>query len=287
MTIALALKVHDGLVFATDSASTLTWTDKQTGNILANIVYNNANKIVNLHRALPIGLMTWGLGNIGQQSISTLAKELRRRLQGDDPNYPTWALDPGSYTIKGIAERAKEFLHDELLSPQTSISSGSLPELGIIIGGFSANAISAESYVFTSDGINCSGPTAKLEEEAGAAWFAQGEAITRLVLGFSGNTENALVSLGVPQSEAPKYVEALKVAVSTPLINAPMPIQDVIDLAIFLVDTTIKFTRFSPGPDTVGGPIEVVAITRHEGFKWINRKHYYSSDLNPKRSNGE
>ena len=46
------------------------------------------------------------------------------------------------------------------------------------------------------------------------------------------------------------------------------------------VDCTIGFQRFMPGPDTVGGPVEVAAITKHEGFKWIARKHYFSRGLN-------
>ncbi len=62
---------------------------------------------------------------------------------------------------------------------------------------------------------------------------------------------------------------------------APMPIQDAIDLATFLVDVTIKFSRFAPGPPTVGGPIEVAAITKHEGFKWVRRKFYYQAKYNP------
>jgi hypothetical protein len=60
-----------------------------------------------------------------------------------------------------------------------------------------------------------------------------------------------------------------------------MPIQDAIDLAHFLVDATIQFVRFSPGSPTVGGPIEIATITKHEGFKWVARKHYFESRLNP------
>jgi hypothetical protein len=64
------------------------------------------------------------------------------------------------------------------------------------------------------------------------------------------------------------------------IVFAPMPIQDVIDLARFLVHASIMFTRFSLGPNIVGGPIEVAAITKHENFKWISRKHYYDQTFN-------
>jgi hypothetical protein len=32
--------------------------------------------------------------------------------------------------------------------------------------------------------------------------------------------------------------------------------------------------------ETVTGGIEIAAMTRHEGFKWIKRKHHYPRDLN-------
>ncbi|CAN5397067.1 hypothetical protein BH11ARM2_BH11ARM2_10810 [soil metagenome] len=41
------------------------------------------------------------------------------------------------------------------------------------------------------------------------------------------------------------------------------------------------YYRFRPGDNTVGGPIEVAAITKHEGFKWIRRKLYYEREMNP------
>ncbi len=60
-----------------------------------------------------------------------------------------------------------------------------------------------------------------------------------------------------------------------------MPIQDAIDLAEFLVDLTTKFIRFCDGAQTVGGPIEIATITKHEDFKWIKRKHFFPRELQP------
>lgn len=60
-----------------------------------------------------------------------------------------------------------------------------------------------------------------------------------------------------------------------------MQIQDAVDLARFLVHTTIGFVKFSGGrAKTVGGPIEIAAITKHEGFKRIERRHFYPPELN-------
>jgi hypothetical protein len=60
------------------------------------------------------------------------------------------------------------------------------------------------------------------------------------------------------------------------------PIQDAIDLARFMVETTAGFVRFSiTYKKTVGGPVEIAAITKYEGFKWVQRKHFFSSEFNP------
>ena len=66
-----------------------------------------------------------------------------------------------------------------------------------------------------------------------------------------------------------------------PLIQPAMPLQDAIDLVKYMADVTIGFVRFIPGPPTVAEPTDVAAITKHEGFRWVRRKHYYSPALNP------
>jgi len=52
------------------------------------------------------------------------------------------------------------------------------------------------------------------------------------------------------------------------------------NLAEFLVQTAIGFTRFRAGSPTVGGPIEIAAITKHDGFLWVRHKEYYDRSLN-------
>jgi hypothetical protein len=52
-----------------------------------------------------------------------------------------------------------------------------------------------------------------------------------------------------------------------------MPIRDAVDLARFLVQTTIGFAKLSVArPKTVGGSIAIAAITKHEGFQWVQRQ---------------
>jgi hypothetical protein len=112
-------------------------------------------------------------------------------------------------------------------------------------------------------------------------WGGQPEAISRLVLGYSPLVENALARYGLNETQISEvFSEFQRDTSPSAMVNASMPIQDAIELAEFLVDTTKRFVRFLPGADTVGGDTDIAVVTRHERFKWIKRKHYYPAHLN-------
>src|SRR4051812_28582889 len=116
MTIVLTVKVHDGVILAADSATSVIEADPSGSFILSN-VYNNASKIFNLYRGLPIGGVTWGCGSIGHASISALAKDLRRRFAGEAPRSPDWKLAPAAYPVKEVSLAARRFLFEKTSEP--------------------------------------------------------------------------------------------------------------------------------------------------------------------------
>lgn len=282
VTIAIVIRVHDGLVLAADSATTMS-SEGPNGQRTVDNIYNHANKIFNLHKGLPIGAATWGLGNIGPASIATLAKDLRRRFMVPSEAHPDWELVAATYTMTEIAQRVKEFLADERYEPFHAGAPNS-PELGFLVGGYSAGADEPELYVLRvgPNGVELS---EELKGVTGAAWWGQPEAITRLLLGISNDTTQALINLGHKPADARLLTEGIKQQVSQTMVPPAMPIQDAIELAEFLVYATIQFVRFAPGSPTVGGPIEIATITKHEGFKWVTRKHYFESRFNPPQEN--
>jgi hypothetical protein len=275
MTVVIGVKVFDGLVLAADSATTLGLASG------SHQVYNHANKIFHLHRALPVGGVTWGLGQIGNANIATLAKDLRRRLMGDDPGHLDWVLDHGAYTVEAVANRLVEMFYDELYEP---IYAG-LPSpgtAGFLIAGYSAGSLDSEIWQVLIDGT-AARPVPVLEAagpQTGWLAKAQTDASFRLMRGYDEGLANRLRQI-VPALAWPSVEQALAAGERAAVI-APMPFGDAINFAKFLVDVTVGFSRFLLGPDSVGGPVEVAGITRHEGFKWISRKHYYPQDLNPR-----
>jgi hypothetical protein len=118
------------------------------------------------------------------------------------------------------------------------------------------------------------------DDHFGPRWAGESEALDRLILGLGSKTGDALKALGVDVSLIQQAIMGLTNQLYAHLYLPAMPIQDAIDLADFLVDAAVKFAHFSLRPATVGGPIEIATITKHEGFKWVTRKHYYSQEFN-------
>lgn len=286
VTIALVIKVNDGLVLASDSATTLAQMHADGRVDVANI-YNNANKVFNLHKRLPVGAMTWGLGNIGPASIATLAKDLRRKFHGEDRNHVDWAVTVNEYTIEDLATKARSFLIDgrysELVAEYTERGETHLPALGFLVAGYSSESDVPAAYVLQ---LGVDGAPELMEVipgDSGAAWWGAPDAISRILNGISVDVPQALVNLdvGLDLEAAMSMAGGLTQQLNPQMVPDAMPIQDAIDLAEFLVHATIQFVRFSPGSPTVGGPIEIATITKHEGFKWVKRKHFFDTRLNP------
>jgi hypothetical protein len=243
-------------------------------------VYDNANKIFNIVKGLPIGCITYGSGNIGNASIGTLIKDLRKKLTEAPSEFD---FNPESYTMEGIAKIMANFLKSECerLDPVAKAKTSA----GFLLGGYSRPGEFGESWSVEIDKGSVQTPKEmRKPEQAGINWGGQTESLQRMLLGFSPNIFDVLAQVNKPpqtpeemsQRLAPLLVNRLR----APMVFAPMPIQDAIDLARFFVHTAIMFSRFLPGPNMVGGPIEIAAITKHENFKWISRKHYYDQPLN-------
>ncbi|SOJ57788.1 hypothetical protein MSIMFB_05267 [Mycobacterium simulans] len=273
MTVAVLVKVFDGIVLATDSATTLPLPDGSAQ------VYNSADKIFNLHRELPIAAMTWGLGQVGPASVSTVAKDLRRRFMGEaGAAFADWVVDTNGYTIEGIAEKLSEMFH--VLLGQVG---GILPDkcLGMLVAGYSSGASQPEAWLLYLDGKGADAPQpqqAAGPDDSGFVAYAQPWAADRLFRGFDDSLE-AAVKQAVPSSHHAAIDAVLQQQLLSPVIP-PMPFPDAIEFAKYLVEVTAGFAHFLLGPDTVGGPIEIAGVNRHEGFKWIARKHYYTPELN-------
>jgi len=259
VTVLVSIKINDGIVMAADSASSYA----------SGMIYNNSRKIVNVREGLPVGAMVTGAGGIGNESIDTLLKDLRQRLSGADPSYEEWTLDPDDYSMQDIALRLRQFLFEE-----KSMAHGASTWTKLRLCGYSAKRPLAEVWEVNLMGKNCPAPVCiQNEQEFGLRWDGEYEALDRLVFGLGTRFNEFVIKYGLSPQQATEMREKIVPDLYELLFVEAMPIQDAIDLAQYLVETTIGFIKYSVSrPKTVGGPIKIAVITKHEGFRWVQQR---------------
>lgn len=270
MTICVAVKVNDCLVFGADSATSMVNQQNQVLNL-----YDHGNKVFNLRKGLPICAMTSGMGNFGSASISLLAKDLRAELTEGKHK-----LDPKKYTIEDVAKAAHEFLFVTKFQalPDPKPQSG----FNFWIGGYSAKSDHPELWRIDIAHGACGGPQQAADTtKCGVWWSGQPEFISRVINGRSHELAGVLTAAGIPPNDVPALVQRITEECGAAVWQPAMPTGDAIRLTDFLVEGTKDFVRFLPGANTVGGATDIATVTKYEGFKWVRRKHYYETALNP------
>jgi len=271
MTVVVAIKISDGVVAASDSASSL-----MNGKNVLN-VYNNANKIFNLRKGRSIGAMTAGAGSIGSLSISTITKDFRSGL--------AVRSGAGDWTVSDYANRLFRYMRDKHYDRAHVPGASDNPLLTMWVFGFSPGESLPELWTFAFGPKHALPKEAVVQSQPGIAWGGEPELVQRVILGYGTALPRALGALGVAAPVVQRALEMQKQ--SEAILCDAMPVQDAIELADFLVRSTIEFSRFKMGAPTVGGPIEIAVTTKHEGFKWVRRKHYFDSELNEPTPTGK
>ena len=107
----------------------------------------------------------------------------------------------------------------------------------------------------------------------GLIYGGQGNIVDRIIDGYD---RQLLPELQQFFSLSDEQVEAFRAhlisQVSHRIPYEILALQDCIDLATYLIRTTIKAQSLAIDYRGVGGPIDVATITRTDGFRWIQRK---------------
>lgn len=257
MTVAIVVKVSEGLVLAADSAGAVEGTLQAPGQppqrgLLK--VYSNAAKVAQI-RDWPVGTVTFGMAQIGRRTIDSHIREFAEATS-DQPA-----------TVSELAKRLCDFLAPRHAAEENR----SL--LGIHLAGYPPQGFFPEQYLIQ---LSPTEPGASIEQvrpdqngapDFGANWYGQTDAIQRVHAGFAPELPPVLQATGVQ----PHQLAALQ-QLGYPIIFEAMPLQDAIDYATWLANIAIGRFRFVVGAATVVGPVDVAIITRHEGFQWVVRK---------------
>lgn len=259
MSIVVSVKVCDAIILGADSTTQLTNRDRD-GNIHWVQSFHHARKLFPI-KGLNIGILTYGVGNIGKRSVESYLLDYTAQLQEENVR---------EITIQMITERLMEFLAYHYNEQYSSLPAEQWPTLGIYVAGYSPGSKLAEEYEFVIPQLI---EVRKVREagDFGASWRGDGNAFTRIYKGYDPGFVQILKNSGL-ESEIMKYVQKQMKDLTATIIFDGMPPQDAVNFCKFILNTTVTMAKYTAGPSSCGGPLDIAIITRNRGFGWIDKK---------------
>jgi hypothetical protein len=267
MSLGIAFKGPEGIVLAADSRVTLTAEMKRgEQTMLLPSTYDNATKLLRINRHEFVGVVTYGLGAIGQstpRTVHSYLPELEGKLAAQD-----------RLTVEEYASECGAFFEDQWKTSMPKDYQG--PDIVFLVGGFDPE----EPYgrVFRLSVPSSPEPEEQNADQFGITWGGQLEYTTRLLKGFDPELPSVVQQcLGLDDEERDKLTTHLDGALSSHIPYEFLPLQDCVDLSIFLIRTTMRLQNWSVGVRGVGGAIDVATVTRVDGFQPIQQKRIVGS----------
>lgn len=249
MSIVASVAVHDALVLGAESMVQI-WGKGEQGQSGVIKTYENAQKLFRLGNH-NIGVMTYGIGNIGSRSIGSYLSE--------------FAQKHATNVVKDNADNLLKFLKEKYDEHHKGTEEGQLPALGIMIGGYGPDQHLPESWEFVIPAATAP----KLVRERhnfGSSWRGVSAPFSRLFNGFDPRLRQDLQGAGL----APEKIGEVIGKYRMPVVFDGMPVQEAIDFVVFILETTIGMAKFEVGPPSCGGPLWI-AVVRWDSFTWVRK----------------
>ncbi|MGF1473393.1 MAG: hypothetical protein ACFB50_16860 [Rubrobacteraceae bacterium] len=270
MSLGIAFKGPEGIVLAVDSRVTLTVHHSDT-NASHPAYYDNATKLLKVEGHDYVGAVTYGVGALGGAQPRTAHSYI-----------PEFEREIGSerLSVEDFAARLGDFF---LRQWRSTMSPNTAPKdsMVFLVGGFDRDA--AYGRVF-----QVAVPTEPAPKEFNAAenfgitWGGQGDIASRIIHGYDPSLDGLVkkhVHLNAASTRSFRDQVLGALAVSIPYQF--LPLQDCVDMAIFLIKATATIQKWTLGVRGVGGAIDVATITRTEGFRAIQEKQVTGERYEP------
>ena len=249
MSIIATLKLHDGLVLGADSSTHIFQTIPNVGPRLIKD-YPNGQKIFRI-KDLKIVVLTYGMGNIGARSVSSLMQEFTR-VKGANFNE--------SIGVQDIAQSLYYMMKEKYDQFYGAVPQNERPELGFLILGYSKTDLVAHEFEFSLPhdlGIK----RIKEQHFFGLEWRGETIPFERLHRGYDRNMVEELISkynLSKPE------LEDLMAKYETPVNYTGMPLNDGVEFIRHILNTTINYGKFDLGNPPCKAPIDIVVVTKEK-----------------------
>lgn len=260
MSLGVVVKGPEGVVLAADTRITLNAHNPNMPSPLL-VNFDNATKVLSFGESHNwVGAVTYGEAVIGRRTAHGFIPELE----------PT--LGCTRLTVLQYARKLSKFFGDRWAEAGLP---GNLPPNGgmnFIVAGYNEGQPYGEVFFFNIP--NSPEPQPRNEDPSfGMTWGGQLEIATRLIHGYDPNLLQLIeTDLNVPKEKVEEFRNSITGQLEYRVPYDVLPLQDCVDLAAFLIRTTITAQNLSVSVRGVGGSIEVATITRTEGLKWIQKK---------------
>ncbi len=264
MSLGIAFKGPEGLVLAADSRVTLN-AALPTGSVAA--YFDNATKLLPLEGQPYVGIITYGLGALGQtqpRTAHSFTPEFEAEL-GEK-----YAGRRG--TVVEIAQAVSDFYRTqwEQADMPAADTPGLMP-MTFIVAGFDEGAPYGTVYeVSVPTALT---PVEKAAGDFGVTFGGQAELAARLIGGVDPRAGGiAKDVLDLTDEQMSELSLRWGIELSLPIPYQFLPLQDCVDLATFLVYMTSTTQGWTVGVRGVGGAVDVATITRTDGFRPVQQK---------------
>ena len=257
MSLGVVVKGPEGVVLAADSRVTLEARSSVTGAAPLLVTFDNASKLLSFGEPHSyVGAVTYGTAVLNLRTAHSFLPELQDWLPKKRVDVETFAKS----------------LSDFFLEQWKSAGAKDTTPMSFVVAGYDPGAAYGSVYMFDIP----SQPTPRERNpgnEFGMTWGGQIEFITRLIRGYDLAVIPLLADkLKQSQAEVHKLLESCAPMLEFRVPYQVLPLQDCVDLATFLIRTTVTAQTLSVGVRGVGGPIEVAYIRRTHPLKFIQRK---------------
>jgi hypothetical protein len=278
MTIAACHVSPEGVVLGADSATTLTSDHQGTCHL------DYAQKLFEVGpEGSSVGLVTWGLGQVGQESHRTVAAEVGFKHEAN-PYESMSAMASGLATAfweRYIAaygdyvELSKTLAAKVTAGDATEAEQENLDRMfGILSGGYClAGRVEehgpVEAFTVMWAPHYTSPRVERVPDESPVFWGVSA-IMERLIFGFDSPIISAILESG---NWSGTEDELLEIITGNQLISPRLlPIREAIDWVHTVIHTTIRTTKFANWPHWCGGPVEIAVITTDRPFRWVRHK---------------
>lgn len=269
MSLGVAIKSGEGIVLAADSRATILATLMRPDGqmLLVPATYDNASKLLRLKGQEYAGAVTFGTAAIGTQQPRTAGSFL--------PEFEAeiTRANAGRLSVEEFAQRLGEFFTRKWtesgdMPPAPDLASNMI----FFVGGFNENEPYGRLYQLFVPSVPV--PEELQPNTFGAVWGGQTETTDRLVQGFDPRVPELAQNIAglAPGDRIANFADQLKANLQLPIPWQFLPLQDCVDLSVFLVRTTITLQQWLVSIRGVGGAVDVATITGAEGFKAVEIK---------------